>query len=135
LDAGLAVCGAHFRTQLKSCSESYAGFLKRMAPLVNYDETRGTDESLMKLFLLTQTPAVLDLVYGSSVLFTHTLSTRTTDPPRVVPSETPPLPVYAESGDGKPLVFAYDEEHVGRLRFRPLQWSSRTDKRARKRKP
>ena len=127
LDAGLAVCGATFRTQLRRCAGyvSYRDYLAAMAMRIAYDETRGTDESLMKYYLLTQTPSIMDLVRNSSVLFTHTLRARRKDPPRRVATEgDPPPPTYVPQLGQKLLKFAYDEEHQGSLQFRELKWES-----------
>lgn len=123
LDGGLAICDPTFRKLLKETDEyvSYESFLQTMSTLINYDDTRGTDESLMKLYLLTKSQSVLDLVRLSSALFTHTLSARSDDPPRRVPEQATP-PVYAQQRNNKPLSFAYDEEHRGRLKFRTLTW-------------
>ncbi|RPF81946.1 MAG: hypothetical protein CBC65_001755 [Rhodothermaceae bacterium TMED105] len=123
LDAGLAICDPIFRKKLREVDEyvSYASFLQTTSTLVNYDDTRGTDESLLKLYLLTKTPSILELVRHTSALFTHTLSARSDDPPKRVPDQATP-PVYAEQNDVKSLSFAYDEEHQGSLKFRPLKW-------------
>lgn len=123
LDAGFAITTGHFRSELRRMEETYSSFLKRMSSLVNYDETRGTDESLMKLYLLTQNQEVVDLVRRRCVLFTHTLRRRSKDPPRRVEGNYPPpsykrLPLL-------PLSFAYDAEAESRLRLRRLEWEEK----------
>ena len=124
LDAGLALTTGRFRARLRrQAMESYAQFLERMGPRVLYDETRGTDEGLLKLYLLTQ-PPIRTLVRTASVLRTHTLYSRSDDPPRRCPDLSACRPGPASPPPPHPLVFAYDAEHPRALASRSLAWEA-----------
>lgn len=122
VDAGLAISRGGFRRTLQTMlgRNPYEHFLHKMGLLVNYDDQRGTDESLLKLFLLTRDADTIRLVRDHSVAFTHTLRTRKKDPPRRVEEEDR-FPKY-ETQARRPLTFAYDEESRSTLRFRRLYW-------------
>lgn len=124
LDAGLALSTGHFRSLLRrEAEESFSSFLDRMSRLVNYDETRGTDEGMLASYLLSAGPSVSDLVRNGSLLFTHTLRGRSSDPPRRI-DDPQGLPSYRNQPI-LPLSFAYDGEAKERLTSRRLVWEAK----------
>ena len=101
--------------------EAYARFLDAAAREYEYDATRGTDEKLLTLFLLTP-PDLARVARAHAAPYTHPLHGRSKDPPRW-PAESPAPPRY---GPARPAarVFAYDAEVPRRLTLRPLAWEA-----------
>ena len=124
LDAGLAISRAPFRhavAETLHIRRPYTWFLNNRGQEYEYDETSGTDESLLKLFLLSHSPLV-DLVKTMGQPFTHSLTLRKTAPPSRATRYIDTVPHYKLR---KAInTFAYDEEVEGTLRFRPLEWDT-----------
>lgn len=124
VDAGLALSRPEFRNAVRDRlgAEAYDRFLDTEGWAYEYDATRGTDEKLLALFLLTSSDMV-PLTRLAAVPFTHSLHGRSKDPPHW-DGDAPDPPRYRRAADTSRR-FAYDEEVPRRLAMRLLKWEAR----------